>query len=69
MLMQPTMEKLHSMKLVGMVEAVRRQIEDPEISRLSFEERFALVVDHQWDWRQNKALLRRLKKAALSSMP
>ena len=48
MLMQPTMEKLHSMKLVGMVEAVRRQIEDPEISRLSFEERFALVVDHQW---------------------
>jgi DNA replication protein DnaC len=61
--MQPTIEKLYSMKLVGMVEAIRRQIEDPEISRLSFEERFALVVDHQWDWRQNKALLRRLKKA------
>jgi IstB-like ATP binding protein len=51
------------MKLFGMVEAVRRHAEDPEISRLSFEERLALLVDHQWDWRQNKALARRLKNA------
>jgi DNA replication protein DnaC len=42
---------------------MRRQSEDPEISRLSFEERLALLVDHQWDWRQNKALARRLKNA------
>ena len=47
MLMQPTIEKLHSMKLFGMAEAIRRQTEDPEISRLSFEERFSLLVDHQ----------------------
>ena len=33
MLMQPTIEKLHSMKLFGMAEAIRRQTEDPEISR------------------------------------
>jgi hypothetical protein len=45
--MQPTIEKLHSMKLFGMAEAIRRQSEDPEISRLSFEERLALLVDHQ----------------------
>ena len=63
MLMQPTIEKLHSMKLFGMVEAMRRHAEDPEISRLSFEERLALLVDHQWDWRQNKALALRLKNA------
>lgn len=63
MLMQPTLEKLHSMKLTGMAEAVRRQMEDPEISRLNFEERLSLLVDHQWDWRQNKALARRLKNA------
>jgi DNA replication protein DnaC len=62
-LMQPTIEKLHSMKLIGMVEAVRRQMEDPESSRLSFEERLALLVDRQWDWRQNKAFVRRLKNA------
>ena len=29
MLMQPTIEKLHSMKLFGMAEAIRRQTEDP----------------------------------------
>jgi DNA replication protein DnaC len=63
MLMQPTIEKLYSMKLVGMVDAIRRQLEDPEASRLSFEERLALLVDRQWDWRQNKALTRRLKNA------
>ena len=63
MLMQPTIEKLHSMQLFGMAEAIRRQTEDPEISRLSFEERLALLVDHQWDWRQNKALVRRVKNA------
>jgi DNA replication protein DnaC len=61
--MQPTIEKLHSMKLFGMAEAIRRQSEDSETSRLSFEERLALLVDHQWDWRQNKALVRRLKSA------
>ena len=63
MLMQPTIEKLHSMKLFGMVEAIRRQTEDPEVGRLSFEERLSLLVDQQWDWRQNKALVRRLKTA------
>jgi DNA replication protein DnaC len=61
--MQPTIEKLYSMKLFAMAEAIRRQTEDPEISRLSFEERLALLVDQQWDWRQNKALVRRLKNA------
>jgi DNA replication protein DnaC len=61
--MQPTIEKLHSMKLFGMAEAIRKQTEDPEMSRLSFEERLALLVDHQWDWRQNKALVRRVRNA------
>jgi DNA replication protein DnaC len=46
-----------------MADAVRRQLDDPEIARLSFEERLSLLVDQQWDWRQNKALTRRLKNA------
>ena len=36
MLMQPTIEKLYSMKLTGMAEAIRRQMEDPEVSQLGF---------------------------------
>jgi DNA replication protein DnaC len=61
--MQPSLEKLYAMKLVGMAEAIRRQSEDPELAQLSFEERLAMLVDCQWDWRQNKALSRRLKNA------
>ena len=32
---------------------------------VSFEERFALLVDRQWNWRQNRALERRLRDARL----
>ena len=63
MLMQPTLEKLYSMKLMGMAAAIRHQMEDPESAQLSFEERLAMLVDQQWDWRQNKALTRRMKNA------
>jgi len=61
--MQPTIEKLYAMKMAGMADAIRRQLEDPEAARLSFEERLALLVDQQWDWLQNKAFTRRLKNA------
>jgi DNA replication protein DnaC len=63
MLIQPTIEKLYTMKLVGMAEAIRSQSQDPEIANLSFEERLAMLVDRQWDWRQTKALTRRMKNA------
>jgi DNA replication protein DnaC len=33
--------------------------------QLSFEERFGLLVDRQWNWRQNRALERRLGDARL----
>jgi len=62
-LMQPTIEKLYAMKLIGMADAIRSQSENPEITALSFEERLAMMVDRQWDWRQSKALTRRLKNA------
>lgn len=65
MLMQPAFEKLHAMKLTGMADAIRRQLEDPEAGQLGFEERLAMIIDHQWTWRQNKALVRRMKSAHL----
>jgi len=61
--MKPTLERLYSMKLMGMAEAIRQQSEDPEVAQLSFEERLAMLVDRQWDWRQNQALDRRMKNA------
>ena len=65
MLNQQTLEKLHAMRLRGMAEAFRAQSEQAGITELSFEERFALLVDQQWNWRQNRALELRLSKAKL----
>src|SRR5882672_8158189 len=65
MLNQPTIEKLHTMKLHGMADAFRTQIETTDTSQLGFEERFAMLVDQQWLWKENRALTRRLQSARL----
>jgi DNA replication protein DnaC len=61
MLNQQTIEKLYTMRMRGMADAFTQQQEDPQSTQLSFEERFALLVDRQWNWRQNRALERRLR--------
>ena len=65
MLEQPMMEKLAAMRLHGMVDALKAQQQDPAARELSFLERLGLLVDHQWNWRQNQALARRLYVAKL----
>ena len=65
MLNQPTIEKLHTMKLHGMADAFRAQLETTNMSPLSFEERLAMLVDQQWLWKENRALARRLRSARL----
>ena len=66
MLNQPTLEKLETLRLRGMAEAFRTQSDPAQrdgLASLSFEERFALLVDQEWMWRQNRALARRLTQA------
>lgn len=65
MLQEPMMEKLLAMRLHGMVDALKIQEQDPAARELSFLERLALLIDHQWNWRQNQALARRLHTAKL----
>jgi len=65
MLTQPTIEKLCAMRLRGMAEAFQQQQEDANIHGLSFEERLGLLIDRQWNWRQNRALERRLRNGRL----
>lgn len=65
MLQEPMKEKLLAMRLQGMVDALKTQEQDPGARELSFLERLALLVDHQWNWRQNQALTRRLAAAKL----
>jgi DNA replication protein DnaC len=48
-----------------MVDAIRQQLEQPSVQELSFEERLAMIVDHEWLFRENRRLTRRLKEARL----
>lgn len=66
MLNQPTLNKLQTLRLHGMAEAFRAQSDPTQregLAPLSFEERFALLLDQEWMWRQNRALARRLTQA------
>ena len=65
MLQEPMMEKLLAMRLHGMADALKAQQQDPAAGELSFLDRLAILVDHQWNWRQNQALARRLHSAKL----
>lgn len=65
MLKQPMIEKMLAMRLLGMVEALKTQEQDAASRELSFLERLGLLVDQQWNWRENQALGRRLKNAKL----
>lgn len=65
MLEQPMIEKLLNMRLQGMADGLKAQEQDPSTRELSFVERLSLLVDQQWNWRENQALARRLKSAKL----
>ena len=65
MLNQQTIEKLHALKLIGMAEAFKDQLSQPDIDRLSFEERFGIIVDRQWTWKEDCRMQRYLKQAKL----
>ena len=53
------------MPLHGMADALKTQEQDSATRELRFLERLALLVDHQWNRRQNRALVRRLHLAKL----
>ena len=65
MLNEQTFDKLYALKLVGMAQALKDQMGRADMDGLAFEERFALVVDAQYLWKDNKRMKRLLKSAKL----
>ena len=65
MLKEPTLEKLKSMKLTGMVKALEDQFQLGGVGELSFEERLGLLVDREYEERSQRSLQRRLAVAKL----
>ena len=65
MLTHPILEKLQQMKFYGMLTALEEQMQMADISKLSFEDRLALLVDREMTERENRRLKTRLRKAKL----
>jgi hypothetical protein len=47
MLIQQTKEQLHTLKLAGMLDALKQQLAQPQTHELAFEERLALLVERE----------------------
>ncbi|GMA60307.1 ATP-binding protein [Alicyclobacillus fastidiosus] len=65
MLTNPTLQYLRQMKLGAMADAYTQQLQDPNAQSLTFEERFGLLVDHEWVNRQNHRQQRLIREARL----
>jgi DNA replication protein DnaC len=65
MLNEPTREHLMALRLAAMADAWEAQRKDPRITELTFDERFALIVEAEHLARHNRRLARLLKEAEL----
>ncbi len=65
MLTHPTLDKLQTLRLTGMRQALEEQMHMPDIGELGFEERMGLLVDREYTERETRRLRTRLSKAKL----
>ncbi|NDH10040.1 MAG: AAA family ATPase, partial [Gammaproteobacteria bacterium] len=65
MLTHPLFEQLKTLRWQGVLEAFQEQIGTPDINRLSFDERFALLIERECLVRDNRKLTNRLRQAKL----
>lgn len=63
MLNETTINKLNEMRLRAMAESLREQMQTPSYAKLSFEDRFGLIIDAEWSRRKNNQLDRLIRKA------
>ncbi|AOV15728.1 AAA family ATPase [Acidihalobacter aeolianus] len=65
MLNQQTRQQLRTLNLTGMLAALEQQQGQPQTHALSFDERLALLIEHEVLHRENRRLTRLLKAARL----
>jgi DNA replication protein DnaC len=63
MLINETKDKLVKMRLHGIYQALEKQLEDPNILELSFEERIGFLIEQEYLVRENQKLAARLRQA------
>lgn len=67
MLIQQTLEKLRHLRLLGIVQAIEEQRANTSMQALGFEERLGLIIDAEFQLRENRRLGRLLKEARLKA--
>ncbi|MEW8986021.1 MAG: IS21-like element helper ATPase IstB [Bacillus sp. (in: firmicutes)] len=65
MINQSTIDKLIEMRLTAMSDAFRNQVTDTKMKEVSFEDRFGMLVDIEYNSRKNSRLRRLIKNAEL----
>jgi DNA replication protein DnaC len=68
MLIQQTIQGLRSLRLNAMAEAFEQQRGNPALQELPFEDRMAMLVDHERQARESRRVQRLLKTARLKSV-
>ena len=63
MLSNKTVRKLHEMRLSVMAEAFSAQLENTQFQAVSFEDRFAMLVDAEWSAQKSNRLTRLIRNA------
>ena len=63
MMLEQTYEKLIAMKLFGLANSLKERLARPDHQDLSKTELFGLIVDDEWQYRENRKLSGRLKVA------
>lgn len=63
MIKQSTVDKLHDMRLSAMSTAFQDQCSSHEYDTLSFEDRFSMLVDEEWDKRRSNKKQRLIRAA------
>jgi hypothetical protein len=67
MLMEQTLQTLNALRLPGMATAFAEQQTSAAAMSLPFDERFAMLVDREHTWRENRRVTRLLREAKLKS--
>jgi DNA replication protein DnaC len=62
----PTVKKLEEMKLKVMSERLIEQLRDPKILAMSFDDRFDMLVDSEFEAKKNNRISRLIRKANFS---
>ena len=62
-MMQITIDKLFSMKLFGMAEALEEQMNNSAYNDLDFDERLSMMVDKEMSFRENRRLSMLMRRA------